>query len=73
MLDVKYEHPNTKRSIMMMEKRILLRDNIVFIDLLRPRVDDNDVSLTKKKDTTIGGGVKKIANPGGPITWKTSI
>ncbi len=47
MLDVKYEHPNTKRSIMTMEKRILLRDNIVSIDLLPPRVDDNDVSLTK--------------------------
>ena len=57
MFAVTYEHPNTKRS-MMMEKRILLRDSIVFIDLLRPRVDDNDVSLTKK-DTTACGEVKK--------------
>ena len=57
MFAVTYEHPNTKRS-MMIEKRILLRDSIVFIDLLRPRVDNNDVSLTKK-DTTACGEVKK--------------
>ena len=33
--DMPYEHPNTKRSTMV-AKRILLRDNVVFIDLLLP-------------------------------------